>query len=69
MNLRQELKRLTNQMSQESGWYETDDCDMQHCRKVTENECDFIQMWWMDTTKSSDRYIDEPEEEEEEEDE
>ena len=27
MNLRQELKRLTNQMSQESGWYETDDCD------------------------------------------
>lgn len=54
MNLRQELKRLTNQMSQESGWYETDDCDMQHCRKVTENEYDFIQMWWMDTTKSSD---------------
>lgn len=43
MNLRQELKRLTNQMSQESGWYETDDCDMQHCRKVTENEYDFIQ--------------------------
>lgn len=28
MNLRQELKRLTNQMSQESGWYETDDCDI-----------------------------------------
>lgn len=32
MNLRQELKRLINQMSQESGWYETDDCDM-HIRK------------------------------------
>lgn len=32
MNLRQELKRLTNQMSQESGWYETDDCDMLYRR-------------------------------------
>lgn len=38
MNLRQELKRLTNQMSQESGWYETDDCDMQHCRYIDEPE-------------------------------
>lgn len=38
MNLRQELKRLTNQMSQESGWYETDDCDMQHCRNIDDPE-------------------------------
>ena len=45
------LKRLQTYMGVASGWYETDDDCRQHCRKVTEDEYDLIQLMWLDTTE------------------
>ena len=52
------LKRLQTYMGVASGWYETDDSCMQHCRKVTEDEYDLIQLIWLDTTEGDSGYPD-----------